>query len=66
LERSMHTTALEGPIWARGCHRRMGHWLGERDEIALVARTRVPAELLVVDFEVGHRSAELTPPAIAP
>jgi hypothetical protein len=41
-------------------------FVAEGNEIIFVIRPRVAAEDLVVDFEVGHRSAELTAPAVAP
>jgi hypothetical protein len=40
--------------------------VAERDEIVFVVRTGVAAKLLVMYFEVGHRSAELTSPAVSP
>jgi hypothetical protein len=36
----------------------------QRDEIVLVIITRLAAELLVMDFEVFHRPAELAMPAV--
>ena len=40
--------------------------VAEDDEIVFVVSTGVTAKLLVVDFEVGHGSAELTPPSVPP
>ena len=37
----------------------------ERDQIVFVVRPRVAAELLVMDFQVGHGSAELATPAVS-
>jgi hypothetical protein len=37
----------------------------KRDQIAFTIPARVAAELFVVDFEVGHRTAQLTSPAIS-
>jgi hypothetical protein len=36
------------------------------NKIVFVIWSRVATELLMVDFEVGHPSAELTTPAVAP
>jgi hypothetical protein len=36
------------------------------NKIVVVVRPRVAAELLVMDFKVGHRSAGLTTPAVSP
>jgi len=36
------------------------------NEIVFLVRTRVAAEDLVVDFEVGHGPAELAAPAVTP
>jgi len=38
--------------------------VAERDQIGIVIGTGVAAKSLVMDFEVGHRPAELTAPAI--
>jgi hypothetical protein len=40
--------------------------VAEGNEIIFVVGSRVAAELLVMDFEVDHRSAELTTPAVTP
>jgi hypothetical protein len=36
------------------------------DQVFLRVVARVASKFLVVDFEVGHRSAELTAPAVSP
>ena len=41
-------------------------FIAECDQVVFLVRTRVAAKLLVVDFEVGHRSTELTAPAVSP
>jgi hypothetical protein len=38
----------------------------QRDQILFGILARVTAELLVVDFKVGHRTAGLTTPTIPP
>jgi len=38
----------------------------KRDQIAFVVLAGVAAELCVVDFKVGHGTAQLTTPAISP
>ena len=38
----------------------------QRDEILFLILTGVAAKLLVMDFEICHRAAQLAPPAIAP
>ena len=40
--------------------------IAKGDQVIFVVRTRVATEALVMDFEVGHGSAELTTPAVAP
>jgi len=37
----------------------------KRDQIAFTIAARVAAELLVVDFKVGHGTTQLTAPAIS-
>jgi hypothetical protein len=37
----------------------------KRDEIAFMITARVAAKLFVVDFKVGHGTAQLTSPAIS-
>jgi hypothetical protein len=39
--------------------------VAEGNEIVFVVGSRVAAEDLVMDFEVGHRPAELTTPTVA-
>ena len=41
-------------------------FVAEGDEIVFVVLTRVAAEFLMVDFEVGHGPAELAAPAVSP
>jgi len=40
--------------------------VAEGNQVSFVVLTGVAAELLVMDFEVRHGSAELTTPAISP
>jgi len=40
--------------------------VAKRDEIIFVVLTRVAAEFLMMNFEVGHRPAELAAPAVSP
>ena len=40
--------------------------VAEGNEVVFLVRSRVAAKLLVVDFKVSHRSAELTTPAVSP
>src|SRR5947209_20620039 len=38
----------------------------KRDQIAFTIAARVAAKLFVVDFKVGHGTADLAPPAVSP
>jgi hypothetical protein len=38
----------------------------ERDQVLLGVVARMAAKSFVVDFQVRHRAARLTPPAVAP
>jgi hypothetical protein len=40
--------------------------LAKRDEIIFIIISRVAPELLMMDFQVCHRAAELAAPTIAP
>ena len=38
----------------------------KRDQIAFMIRAAVAAKFSVMDFEVSHRTTQLTPPAVSP